>query len=90
MQVVSRHLHNEPNFALDPNYHIYPYEGKHTHVDTHMHACTHAHTHTDMHTQKQALLEHLVENVRMLPDYIPSASLSLGFFFFFKELGIVP
>lgn len=29
MQVVSKHLLNEPNFALDPKYHVYPYEGKH-------------------------------------------------------------
>lgn len=29
MQVVSKHLLNEPNFALGPKYHLYTYESKH-------------------------------------------------------------
>ena len=29
MQVVSKHLLNEPNVALDPKYHLYTHEGKH-------------------------------------------------------------
>lgn len=78
MQVVSKHLLNEANFALDPNYYIYTYEGKHTHVP-HTYACTHTHKHT--HTQKQALSERPVKNVLMPPDYISSASLSFIFFF---------
>lgn len=32
VQVVSKHHLNEPNFALDPKYHLYTYEGQHTHL----------------------------------------------------------
>lgn len=34
VQVVSKHHLNEPNFALDPKYHLYTYEGQHTHTYT--------------------------------------------------------
>ena len=34
VQMVSKHLLNEPNFALDPKYHLYTHEGKHAHTYT--------------------------------------------------------
>lgn len=34
VQVVSKHLLNEPNVALDPKYHLYTHEGKHAHAYT--------------------------------------------------------